>query len=149
MADSKKRVKTSFSSSANSQYFFMKISWIGPWVSRIDWCEGHWCGSTYMVVRLSDISSKTGKKCIFCVFCLFLSLRRTVSRPYRLSHIIALYINQSYWPKDQSMKVWQKNFENWRFWKTQFFWVGHFEFFFKKKFFFLLHSHENQSKFIW
>jgi hypothetical protein len=36
MADSKKRVKTSFSSSTNSQYFFMKISWIGPWVSRID-----------------------------------------------------------------------------------------------------------------
>ena len=33
MADSK---KTSFSSSANSQYFFMKILWIGPWVSRIN-----------------------------------------------------------------------------------------------------------------
>ena len=28
--------KPSFSSSANSQYFFMKMSWIGPWVSRID-----------------------------------------------------------------------------------------------------------------
>ena len=28
--------KTSFSSSANSQYFFMKILWTGPWVSRID-----------------------------------------------------------------------------------------------------------------
>ena len=28
--------KTSFSSSTNSQYFFMKISWISPWVSRID-----------------------------------------------------------------------------------------------------------------
>jgi hypothetical protein len=28
--------KTSFSSSANSQYFFMKISLIGPWVSKID-----------------------------------------------------------------------------------------------------------------
>ena len=28
--------KRSFSSSANSQYFFLKISWIGPWVSRID-----------------------------------------------------------------------------------------------------------------
>jgi hypothetical protein len=28
--------KSSFSSSANSQYFFLKISWIGPWVSRID-----------------------------------------------------------------------------------------------------------------
>ena len=57
--------KTSFSSSANSQYFFMKFSWIGPWVSRIDWCEGHWFGSTYMVVRLSNISSKTGKNSFF------------------------------------------------------------------------------------
>merc|ERR1711894_755524 len=28
--------KTSFSSSANSQYIFMKFSWSGPWVSRID-----------------------------------------------------------------------------------------------------------------
>ena len=65
MADSKKR---SFSSSTNSQYFFMKISWISPWVSRIDWCEGHWFCSTYMAVRLSDISSKTGQKCIFWVF---------------------------------------------------------------------------------
>ena len=88
--------KTEFFNSANSQYFFSKISWIGPWVSRIDWCEGHWCGSTYMAVRLSDISSKTGKKCIFCVFRPFLSLCRTASRPYRLSHIAALRINQSY-----------------------------------------------------
>ena len=45
---------------ANSQNFFVKISQIRPWVSRIAWCEGHWSGSTYMVVRLSDISSKTG-----------------------------------------------------------------------------------------
>ena len=59
--------KRSFSSSANSQYFFMKISGIGPWVSRIGWCEGHWCCLTYMVVRLSDIRSKTAKKCLFCV----------------------------------------------------------------------------------
>ena len=28
--------KNSFSSSDKSQYFFMKSSWIGPWVSRID-----------------------------------------------------------------------------------------------------------------
>jgi hypothetical protein len=28
--------KRSFSSSANFIYFFVKISWIGPWVSRID-----------------------------------------------------------------------------------------------------------------
>ena len=49
----------------------MKISWIGPLISRIDWCEGHWNVSTYMVVRLFDISSKTDKKCVFCVFRLF------------------------------------------------------------------------------
>ena len=60
--------KTMFFKIANSQYFFVKILWIGPWVSRIDWCEGHGWGSTYMAVRLSDISSETGKKCIFCVF---------------------------------------------------------------------------------
>ena len=60
--------KRSFFKIANSQYFFVKISWSSPWVSRIHWCEGHWYGSTYMAVRLSDISSKTGQKCIFCVF---------------------------------------------------------------------------------
>ena len=55
----KKQNKMSFSSSANSQYFLTKILWIGPWVSRIDWCEGHWCSLTYMVMRLSDVSAKT------------------------------------------------------------------------------------------
>ena len=38
MADSKKLKKI-----ANSQNLFVKISWIGSWVSRIDWCQGHWC----------------------------------------------------------------------------------------------------------
>jgi hypothetical protein len=28
--------KSSFFKIANSQYFFMKISWIGPWSSRMD-----------------------------------------------------------------------------------------------------------------
>ena len=88
--------KTSFSSSANSQYFFMKISWIGPWFSRIDWCEVHWYGSTYMAVRLSDICSKTGKKCIFGDFRLFLSFCWTASQLYRLSQTNALRINQFY-----------------------------------------------------
>ena len=50
--------KSLFSKIANSQNFFAKISWIGPWDCRIDWYEGHWCGSTYMAVRLFDISSK-------------------------------------------------------------------------------------------
>ena len=48
--------------------FFVKISWICPWVSRIEWCKGHWFCSTYMAVRLSDIRPKTGKKWIFGVF---------------------------------------------------------------------------------
>jgi hypothetical protein len=26
---------------ANSQKIFVNISWIGPWVSRIDLCKGH------------------------------------------------------------------------------------------------------------
>ena len=72
--------KSSFFKIANSQKFFTKISQMGPWVSRIEWCEGHWCSSTYMAVRLSDKSSKTAKKCIFCTlkisfkmfFCLIL-----------------------------------------------------------------------------
>ena len=88
--------KNEFFKTANSQYFFSKISWIGFWVSKIDWCKRHWCGSTYMTVRLSDISSKTGKKCSFCVFRQFLSLCWTASQPYRFSHINALCINQSY-----------------------------------------------------
>ena len=28
--------KTAIFNSPNSQYFFMKISWIGPWVSRVE-----------------------------------------------------------------------------------------------------------------
>ena len=39
-------------------YDWFSWRWIDPWVSRINWCEGHWCGSTYIAVRLSDIGSK-------------------------------------------------------------------------------------------
>ena len=35
------------------------------------------------------------------------------------------------------MKFSQKNIENWQRWKMTFFWVGHFEFFFSKKIFFV------------
>ena len=76
--------------------FFMKFSWIGSWVSRIDWCEGHWFVSTFVAVRLSDISSKTGKKCIFGVFRVFLSLCQTASQPQKLRQTNALRINQFY-----------------------------------------------------
>ena len=40
-----------------------------------------------------------------------------------------------------------KNIENWRFWKSQFFWAGHFGIFFQI-FFFLLSYHKNQSKYL-
>ena len=58
-----------------------------------------------------------------CIFCLFLSLCRTVSQPYRLSHINALCINQSYKPKTSPWNF-QKNmgilknslFLSWPFW---------------------------------
>ena len=39
--NSRLKKKRSFSSFANFRYFFSKISWIGPFVRRIDWCEGH------------------------------------------------------------------------------------------------------------
>ena len=72
----KKLNKSHFQGFVNSQYFFMKISWVGPWVSRIDWCEGHWWGSMYVAVRLSDISSETGKKSIFGVLGCFWAYAR-------------------------------------------------------------------------
>ena len=59
--------KTEFFKITNSKNYFVKIFEIGSWISKIDWCEGYWCGSTYIVVRLSDTSSKTGKN-IFLVF---------------------------------------------------------------------------------
>ena len=60
--------KSSFFTIANSQNVFAKISQMGSWVGRIEWCEGHWCSSTYMALRLSEKSSKTAKKCIFGSF---------------------------------------------------------------------------------
>ena len=79
-----------------------------------------------------------------------LSFCRTASRPYRLSQINALRFNQSYYPKNQFMKISWKNIENWQSWKMRFLWGGHFEF--SKSAilnFFLLHISEKLSPFIW
>ena len=57
----KKKSKMTDPKSRQFSIFSDKISGIGLWVNRINWCEEHWCGSTNMVVRLSDIRSKTGK----------------------------------------------------------------------------------------
>ena len=48
-----------FFKTINSQYFFAKISGIGPWVSRINWCKGYQCCSIDMVVSLSVVRSNT------------------------------------------------------------------------------------------
>ncbi len=33
--------KSTFFKIANSGGKILKISWIGPWVCRIEWCKGH------------------------------------------------------------------------------------------------------------
>ena len=53
--------KQSFSKSPILKIFQWKFHGLIPWVNRIDWWKGHWCGSTYMVVRLFEIRSKTAK----------------------------------------------------------------------------------------
>ena len=72
-----------------------------------------------MVVRLSDIRSKTGK--IFLCFLPVLDL--TSDNLTKLSQINALCINLSYSPKDQSLKFLQKilrigGFEKFRFFES-------------------------------
>ena len=109
--------KTEIFKTTKSLYFLAKISGIGHWVYRINWCERHGCGSTYMAVRLPKRRPFYSKKNIFGLLVFFW----TVWQPYGMSHIHALRINLSYKPKDQSLKFWQKNNENWQFWKSFFF----------------------------
>ena len=123
---------------------------LAPWMCKIDWCKGHWCGSMYMAMRLSDISSKTAKKVFFVLLGHFWAY---VGEPH--GHIgwaksmPFASINQSYYPKDPSRSIWQKNIENWPFGKMRFFWVGHFGFFFRKKNnFFLLNPMKNSQRFL-
>ena len=59
-------------------------------LSRIDWRKGHWCGSTYMVVRLFDVSSKTAKnhkKCIFSLFFIILPRPNTTTAWKLIPHM--------------------------------------------------------------
>ena len=120
IADSK---KLSFSTTPKSWAIFTKISQIGPWVSRINWCQGH--------PFAQPIWSSA---CIFSVFCSKLSFCWTVGWPYRLSEMNALRINWSYSTKDQFVKFWRKllSFCGWL--KNSFF---------LSRPFFLLHSYLN------
>jgi hypothetical protein len=33
--------KTEIFKTNNPRNFFAKISWIGPWIRNVDWCDGH------------------------------------------------------------------------------------------------------------
>ena len=117
-----------------SIFFYMTISWIGPWVNWIDWCKGHWYGSTYMAVRLSDIFSKTGKKCNFGVLGCFWSF---VGQPHNYigwARPMPFASINSTNPRTNPRNFHEKNFENWWSWKMIFFsrplWIS-----FSRKFF--------------
>jgi hypothetical protein len=125
--------KTEIFKTTNSRKKNAKNSRIGPWISSFDWCEGHWCGSTYMVMKLSDMSSKTGKKCIFCFLGCFWAY---VGQPHDHIDWAAVMPFASINTTNSRTNPWhfcEIFFENWQFWKSQFFWVGHFEFKKKKK----------------
>ena len=77
--------KTEFFNFVKSWAISAKISWIGPWVSRIDWCEGHWRGSTYMVVRLSSITPKPIHSIVPWTSCSWVRSKRV---KYPISHSV-------------------------------------------------------------
>ena len=106
MADSK---KLSFSATTNSQYFFTKISGIGPWVSRLNWYDEHWFCSTYMVVRLSEASSIYCKKTLKCIFSSKLSLHRTAWWPqFFLSRPFWFFFSKQTFFCSISIRVWMR-----------------------------------------
>ena len=114
---------------SNSQNIFAKILQIGPWVNRIDWRKGHWCGSTYMVVRLSEISSKNTTNVYLACFRGYVGqpldhIGRATSMPF--ASIIFINPRTNLWIFLK--KISRIEGGNW---KTHFFfWVSHFEFFF-------------------
>ena len=59
------------------------FSRISPWANRINWCRGHWCGSTCMVIRLYNIKALKQPKIAF--FCFSIS---TVTNTYLIWNIL-------------------------------------------------------------
>jgi hypothetical protein len=133
MADSK---KLRFSTPPILNNFFPKFSWIGTWVSRINWCQGHQCDLTYMVIRLSDMSSKKGKKCFFCVFSPFWA---HIGQPDHIGWATMMPFASIYLTNPRT--------NPWNFCKKilriSVFCVSNFEIFFLKKKKKLLHPNEN------
>ena len=90
----------SFSSTTKSWAIFVKISRIGPWVSRINW---------WILLNLYGHQAVRHKLCFLqktlkFIFSSKLSLHRTAWRPCKLSKVDDLRINSSYSPEDQFVK---------------------------------------------
>ena len=125
----------------------MKFLWFGPWVSRIDWCEGHWNVSTYMVVRLSDKQPKNTKNTFFV--CFWAYVRQPHNHISWAKPMPFASINSTN-PRSNPWEYHEKILRIGGAGKWVFFWGGHFEF--SKSailIFFLLHLCEKSSPFIW
>ena len=120
----------------------MKFLWIGRLVSRIDWCEGHWFVSTFVAVRLSDISSKTGKKCILEFLGCFFPY---AGQPH--DHIVAS-INPTN-PRTNPWKFLEKILRIGGAGKWGFFEAAILNFLGRPFWFFLLHLCKKSNPFIW
>ena len=78
-----------------------------------------------------------------CVFRLFLSLFRTASWPYRLSHTNVLHINHSYYiGQGPFHEIFTKKYWELAELENEVFWVGHFEFFASSQWKQKAHSYE-------
>ena len=128
----------------------MKISWIGPWVSRIDWCEGHWCGSTFMDVRLSDISPKKQAKNAFFVFLgCFWAYVRQPHDPIGWATLMPFVSINSTNPKTNPWNFHEKILRVGGAGKWGFFESAILNFFFQEKNIFCFISMKTSSPFIW
>ena len=99
---------------------------------RIDWCKGHWCSSTYMVVRLFDIGQKqpkNTKNAFFTCFCPYVRqphdhIGWALSMPF--ASINPTKPRTNLWNfREKILSI--GDFEKRPFWK-----ISHFEFFFWK-----------------
>ena len=101
----------------------MKISWIGPWVSRIDWCKLHWCSCCEAVQCKGKNSLKTQKMHFLPVFELTSTIYIDGVHQFPLHQSILL-------TQGPIHEIFTKSVENWRFWKMAILKNSRFDFFF-------------------
>ena len=88
--------KRSFFKIANYQYFFWKFHGVVLGLLKFIDAKGIGMAQPIWSWGLPTEAQKMAKKHKKCIFGLFLSLCRTASRPYRMSHTNALRINEFY-----------------------------------------------------